>query len=176
MNSKKITLVSFRNFEKAFLKEISKTVQQEFGGDVFIKESYIDLSECYDAGRRQYNGNKILKEINSMIIPGHKSIGLFNVDLFIPILTFIFGQAQLGGLTAIASIYRLKNECYGMAKDEELQMNRFKKVIIHELGHTYGLTHCHLPSCVMRSGTYVEDLDQKKQHFCTSCLQKLEDG
>ena len=75
-----------------------------------------------------------------------KTIGLFSVDLFIPILTFIFGQAMLNGRTGIASLYRLSNERYGMPMDETLLLDRFKKEVIHELGHTFGLLHCPDPN------------------------------
>jgi archaemetzincin len=102
-----------------------------------------------------------------------KILGLFNVDLFIPILTFIFGQAYLNGRTGIASLYRFSNERYGMTGDNQFLAERFKKEVIHELGHTFGLIHCHNQTCVMRSSTYVEDIDQKEQSFCPICRNEL---
>jgi archaemetzincin len=102
-----------------------------------------------------------------------KTIGLLDVDLFIPILTYIFGQAVFKGNTGIVSLYRLKNEQYGMKPDEDLLFQRFKKVIIHELGHTFGLVHCYNPTCVMRSSTYVEDIDQKDPGLCLSCREEI---
>ena len=170
MNLQNISLISFGNFERGFLEKLSEAIKLEFNCSADIKEARVDLSEFFDPGRRQYNGDKLLREVDSMIIPGSfKIIGLFNVDLFIPILTYIFGQAQLGGRTAIASQFRLSNERYGMEMDELLLLDRFKKEVIHELGHTFGLIHCHVPSCVMRSGTYVEDIDQKDAHLCIKC-------
>ena len=100
--------------------------------------------------------------------------GLFNVDLFIPILTYIFGQAYLNGRAGIVSIFRLGNERYGIKPDEAILLERFKKEIIHELGHTFGLIHCFDPICVMRSGTYVEDIDLKSRHLCIRCREHLE--
>lgn len=170
MNPPTITLISFGNFEKGFLEEISKAVKHEFNCTIDIMEAHVDYSEFYDPGRRQYNGDKLLKEVDCLNIPGStKAIGLFKVDLFIPILTYIFGQAQLGGRTAIASLYRLSNEYYGIKTDKDFLLDRFKKEVIHELGHTFGLIHCHVPTCVMRSSTYVEDIDQKDTQLCTKC-------
>jgi archaemetzincin len=174
MNLQNITLISFGYFEKDFLEKTAESVNREFLIPVNIRDGHIDLSEFYDPARRQYNGNNLLKHVDSISIPDSiKTLGLFNVDLFIPILTFIFGQAFLGGQTGIASLYRLSNERYGMAPDNLLLLNRFQKEVIHELGHTFGLIHCHQPTCVMRSGTYVEDIDQKEQHFCVNCRDKL---
>lgn len=130
----------------------------------------MDISDFYDPVRRQYNGDKLLREVNAMQFPNSaKVIGLFNVDLFIPILTYIFGQAHLGGRSGIASLYRLSNERYGLAANDALLLERFTKEIIHELGHMFSLIHCHTPNCVMRSSTYVEDIDQKEIHLCTKC-------
>ncbi|HAB54093.1 MAG TPA: hypothetical protein DCE80_18255 [Ignavibacteriales bacterium] len=174
MNKQNITLVSCGNFEKDFLRKIVGDLTREFIFPVNIEESYLDLSEFYDPTRRQYDGNKLLKEIESKYSStSFKTIGLFRVDIFIPILTYIYGQAILNGSTGIASIYRLKNELYGMKQDENLLLERFKKVVIHELGHTFGLIHCHIPTCVMRASTYVEILDQKSTNLCPLCRKEL---
>lgn len=174
MNPSTITLISFGNFEKGFLEEISEAVKHEFNCLIEIKEAHVDLSEFFDPGRRQYNGDKLLREVDSMNFPGSaKVIGLFKVDLFIPILTYIFGQAQLCGRTAVASLYRLSNQSYGIKTDKDFLLDRFKKEVIHELGHTYGLIHCHVPTCVMRSSTYVEDIDQKDTQLCSKCRSMI---
>jgi archaemetzincin len=174
MNAPTITILSFGLFDRGFLEKISEYVMQEFNGSVVIKEAHVDISEFYDPVRRQYNGDKLLKIVDTINGLGNsKTIGIFNVDLFIPILTFIFGQAQLGGRSAIASQFRLSNERYGMPADENLLLQRFAKEVIHELGHTFGLIHCHTPTCVMRSSTYVEDIDQKEVGFCSKCRMAL---
>jgi archaemetzincin len=175
MNLQAITLVSFGYFEKEILERTAEAVSQEYHCQVFIKDGHLDLSEFYDAARRQYNGNALLKQLNSMPFPeSDKILGIFNVDLYVPILTYIFGQAFLGGQIGIASLYRLSNERYGMAPNEQLMLERLKKEVIHELGHTLGLIHCPEPQCVMRSSTYVEDIDQKSGHLCNNCRASLQ--
>ncbi len=174
MDLQNITLVSFGYFEDGFLEKIAETVNHEFLFSVYIKEGHIDLSEFYDPVRRQYNGSRLLKEVDSFYsYDSNKTIGLFNVDLFIPILTYIFGQAFLNGRTGIASHYRFSNERYGMFSDNKFVLDRIKKEVIHELGHTFGLIHCHVPTCVMRSSTYVEDIDQKSEKFCPKCRDEI---
>jgi archaemetzincin len=174
LNEQSILLISHGNFENDFLEKIAREVAREFLLPVSIEESHIDLNEYYDPMRRQYDGNGLLKEIDSMPSTQFvKKVGLFRVDLFIPILTYIFGQAILNGNTGVASLYRLRNEQYGMKKDENLLFDRFRKVIIHELGHTFGLIHCHIPTCVMRSSTYVEDIDQKTANLCLRCRHEI---
>jgi len=169
-----IILLNYGQFENDVLQSIADDISQIFNYPVSIKDSTIDLDHYYDASRRQYDGNLLLKEIDSLIFQGaQKKMGLFRVDLFIPILTYIFGQAVYQGNSGIASLYRLKNEQYGMEPDEDLLFERFRKVIIHELGHTFGLIHCHVPTCVMRSSTYVEDIDQKDHEPCKNCRLEI---
>lgn len=174
MTQQSITLISFGHFENNIPERIARAVMDEFQHPVTCLDARLDLSDFFDAARRQYNANLLLHEIAGMSLPDSlKMIGLFKVDLFIPILTYIFGQAALGGKTAIASLYRLNNELYGIPGDEELLLERFKKEVIHELGHTFGLIHCNSPSCVMRSSTYVEDIDLKDAHLCPDCKAQL---
>jgi archaemetzincin len=174
MGSEHILLVTFGYFEKDLLEQVRCDVENEYLIPVQLKEGHLDLSEFYDSSRRQYDGNRILKELDKDYgCSNSKTLGLFNVDLFIPILTYIFGQAYLNGRTGIASMYRLSNEKYGITKENMVLSDRFRKEVIHELGHTFGLIHCFNPACVMRSSTYVEDIDQKKHSLCGSCREKL---
>ena len=174
METPNIAIVSFARFGKDFLEQISSVVQHEFRCQVMVYELYLDLSEFFDAGRRQYNGDKLLRAFDKMEFPeSDKKIALLSVDLFIPILTYIFGQAQLGGRTGIASMYRLSNERYGIDNGEKVLLERLTKEVIHELGHLFGLVHCHTPTCVMRSSTYVEDIDQKETGLCSKCRSEL---
>jgi archaemetzincin len=170
MNVKGIEIISFGYFEDEFLGKVSAAVFGEFNIPVHFREGHIDLSDYYDPARRQYNGNLLIKEVDRLYgSESLKTFGLFYVDLFIPILTYIFGQAFLGGRTGIASIYRLSNERYGLKEIDSHLLDRFTKEVVHELGHTFGLIHCHVPGCVMASSTYVEDIDQKSANLCTRC-------
>jgi len=170
----RITLISFGSFDRQLLQLLVSSVEKELSLPVDLIERRLDLSLFYNIDRRQYDANQLLQFINEEYgnIPG-KIVALFNVDLFIPILTFIFGQAYLNGKTAIASNYRLENKYYGLKPNKELEKERLIKEIIHELGHTFGLIHCYNPTCVMRSSTYVEDIDQKGQSFCNKCKSEL---
>lgn len=174
MNLENITLISFGYFEKGLLEMVVNDVEREFSLPVKIQDGYLDLSEFYDSARRQYDGNKLIKEIDFRFASDTvKILGIFNVDLFIPILTYIFGQAFLNGRAGIASIYRLNNERYGIKADNKIFVDRIRKEVIHELGHTFGLIHCKNPDCVMRSSTYVEDIDQKSHQLCNHCRSNL---
>ncbi len=170
MNPEKIILIAFGQIEKGFLEGIGRDVVQEFQKEVEFVDGYLDLSEYFEPSRSQYNANRLIQTIETEFASDEaKTIGLFTVDLYIDILTYIYGQAFLNGRSGVASLFRLNNERYGMARNDELMLDRFSKEIIHELGHTFGLIHCHVPGCVMQASTYVEDIDQKSHHLCHAC-------
>lgn len=169
-----ITLIAIGYFERKMLDALADEVSKEYQTDVYLREEFKDLSPFFDPARKQYNGNALLKEIESQFaLENRKTIALVTVDLFIPILTYIFGQAYLNGRTGIASIYRLSNERYGLPRNDELLFDRCVKEVVHELGHAYGLIHCRTLRCVMLSSTYVEDIDQKSMHLCPDCQKIL---
>ncbi len=134
----------------------------------------IDIEQTYDHGRHQYNSSQILLQLIRCAPPGTaKILGVAAVDLFIPVLTYVFGEAQLGGIGAIVSLHRLNSCLYGLPEDEQLLCERLNKEAIHELGHTFGLLHCAVPGCALNASTYVEDIDQKSDRICPGCRGRI---
>jgi len=94
----------------------------------------------------------------------------------VPMLTFVFGQAQLGGRVAIVSLARLRQEFYGLPADPILVRERAVKEALHEMGHAFGLVHCVDPLCAMSLSTQVEQVDAKLPDVCPSCRTLLREG
>lgn len=139
-----------------------------------MEQSRIDLMAAFNASRRQFNSSLLLLQLlNHHPRDAFRILGVTDVDLFIPILTFVFGEAQLNGPAAIVSCHRLDNRFYGLPENKVVLQERLIKEAVHELGHTYGLVHCLAPGCVMNSSTYVEDIDLKTERFCPSCIRSL---
>ena len=100
-------------------------------------------------------------------------LGVTGLDLYMPILTFVFGEAQLNNTCAIVSAYRLRQEFYGLPQDSGLLYERLLKEALHELGHTFGLTHCRTYDCVMAASHAVERIDLKGSQFCGDCRNRV---
>jgi len=123
-----------------------------------------------EAGRNQHSSTKILKELLGEVPEDAlKILGITGMDLCIPILTYVFGEAQLGGTVAVVSLARLRQEFYGSAPDRPLFLERVRKESLHELGHTFGLIHCRSGDCVMHLSNTVIDVDAKGRNFCPYC-------
>jgi len=134
----------------------------------------LDPSFAFDVYRNQYNSTAIISALIDRFA-GFKGkvLGITSVDFFIPVLTFVFGEAQLDGPIAVVSNHRLDDTFYGLPADPQLLNQRLVKEAVHELGHTFGLLHCRDYRCVMHSSTAVEDIDVKTELFCESCQALL---
>jgi archaemetzincin len=134
----------------------------------------LDPEFAFHSEREQYHSTALLERLASdnPAANGEVVVGITGLDLFIPILTFVFGEAQLGGRCAIVSYYRLRQEFYGLPADADIAGDRLVKEAVHEIGHTFGLTHCEDYECVMASSHAVEWLDVKRRALCASCRSR----
>ena len=136
----------------------------------------VDFGPAYASDRRQYHATLVLAALlRQLPDAGSKIIGITSVDLFIPVLTFVFGQSQLSGPSALVSTFRLRNQFYGLPPDEGLLLDRTVKEAVHELGHAFGLVHCGVYDCVMHASTTVDEVDLKRSAFCGRCGVVLEE-
>lgn len=133
-----------------------------------------DLEFTYDAARRQYASFPVL-EMLARICPADalKLLAVTECDLFIPVLTFVFGHAQLAGRVAVVSFARLRQEFYGLPTQREVFLDRAYKEALHETGHMFGLIHCAERTCAMSLATNVRQIDLKRAAFCAPCAARL---
>ncbi|MFN3873641.1 MAG: archaemetzincin family Zn-dependent metalloprotease [Ignavibacterium sp.] len=130
----------------------------------------LDLNFAFSPERRQFYSTKIIHHLlpYSQKING-KLVALVEVDLFIPVFTYVFGEAQLNGKISLVSLTRLHEEFYSGISDEKILIQRTIKEILHELGHNFGLIHCKDWDCVMHSSMGIEEVDIKGIDYCTNC-------
>jgi archaemetzincin len=131
---------------------------------------------AFDAKRKQYQSVEVMKML-SQFTPHDavRLLGVTDADLAVPVLTFLFGQAQLNGPLALVSLCRLHQEFYGLPADPDLLRERTVKEVLHELGHTFGLTHCSERKCAMSLATHIGGVDAKSERYCDHCgLQLVE--
>ncbi len=128
----------------------------------------------YDPLRRQYRGEALLDALAALPYPNAgRILGLTEADCYAPRLNFIFGQARLGGREAVVALPRLRQTFYSLPPDPPLFRQRVLKEAVHELGHTWGLSHCPDASCVMHFSNSLGDTDDKGAKFCLKCWGRL---
>jgi archaemetzincin len=135
----------------------------------------VDQEDVWDEERGQYHSTFLLDLLVAAggLGNGDRILGITEGDLFIPILTFVFGEAQVGGPGAIFSVARLRPTFYGLGDDPGLLIDRAVKEALHEVGHTFGLLHCRHPECAMRASTNAGEVDLKPASLCKDCRQLL---
>lgn len=128
----------------------------------------------FDRSREQYSSIAVL-EMLAAACPADaaKLLAVTGRDLFIPVLTFVFGQAQLGGRIGVVSLARLRQEFYGLPHNREILLSRAGKEALHEAGHLFGLVHCAERTCAMSLSTGVRQIDLKNAAYCAPCSARL---
>jgi archaemetzincin len=170
-----IFLTPLKFYNQLLLQNIVEELSVRFQDKVCVIELKVDIDDFFSVDRQQYYSTQIIAEVikHTENISG-KIVVLTNVDIFVPALTFIFGEAQLNGKHSIVSTCRLHEEFYSGISKHELLLERTIKEILHELGHNYGLRHCIDWNCVMHSSNGIEEVDIKGKSYCSKCLSVID--
>ena len=151
------------------LGELAVRLAPTFHMPCRVRPERLNVASAHDRMRNQYFSTAILQSMQPLVEPGARLLAVTSLDLYVPVLTFVFGEAQLRGSCAVVSLHRLREEFYGLPAREDLMRERLVKEAVHELGHTFGLLHCDDWRCVMTSSHGVERLDVKGAEFCLLC-------
>jgi archaemetzincin len=167
---KLVHLLPVGDLDAAALDELCRAIPRYFPVGCEILPSVLDPSFAYHPERQQHHSSEILQGMQKFAGPSSwRVLGVASVDLYIPILKYVFGEAQLEGRCAVVSLYRLRQEFYGLPSDESLVRQRLLKEAVHELGHTIGLRHCQDYRCAMASAHAVEWIDLRDPAPCEAC-------
>lgn len=170
-----IFLVPLKFFNQQLLQNIVDELSRRFTDKVSAINLNVNIDDFFSIDRQQYYSTQIIAEAIKQTenIDG-KIILLTDVDIFVPALTFIFGEAQLSGKHSIVSACRLHEEFYTSVTNNILLLERIIKEILHELGHNFGLRHCIDWNCVMHASHGIEEVDIKGNSYCTNCIKFIE--
>jgi archaemetzincin len=145
------------------LERVAAAIAEEFGQAPRQWRVGERPRAAFDERRGQHSSRAILAWLAERIpAPGARLLAVTDVDLFIPVLTFVFGEAQLNGGAAVVSTARLQPPGSRL-------VDRLRKESVHELGHTYGLVHCTSPACVMGRSPSIAVVDMKSGRLCADC-------
>ena len=171
---KRLQLLPIGSPDAPLLEWLGQALYEKFRVRAEVLSPVLDPVFALHAERQQYHSSEILASMQRYINGNTwRLIGITQLDLYIPILTFVFGEAQLGGASAVVSYHRLQQEFYGLPQDPDLLANRLLVESVHELGHTLRLTHCHDYQCAMAPSHAVEWIDIKDSGFCDDCLARV---
>ena len=162
--------------EEVLLRSIQEAVAEVFGLRSTVRCLLPDIGFAFDPIRKQFHSTAILSRLAECLPdPRLKILAIVPQDLFIPILTHVYGEAQMGGRACILSTCRLQEGGSGPCSQAVLS-ERVAKEAVHELGHTFDLRHCPDPACIMHYCRSLPDVDAKQNRFCRYCRVMLVDA
>ena len=171
---KRIIIMPIGKVDPEFLLSISAAVANKFHTKAEVGRKISIPPDSYNALREQYYATAVLKK---MIVYKQRNmeilLGIIDADLYASKLNYVFGEADPYAGVAIISLWRLRQEFYGLPRDKDLLKERAAKEAIHELGHVYGLDHCSHPECIMYFSNSISDTDKKRPRFCDICKETL---
>jgi archaemetzincin len=167
---KLLQLLPIGNVEGRLLMELAPALAEIYRMPTEILSTRLDPDFAFHRERQQYHSSELLRAMQRYVEPDSwRVLGITAVDLYIPILTFVFGEAQMGGPCGLVSAHRLRQEFYGLPPDADVLRTRLLKEAVHELGHTLDLTHCTNYQCAMAPSHAVEWIDLKDSSLCGAC-------
>jgi archaemetzincin len=168
-----LELLPIGTFDERLLREVALALADAFRVPCQILGARLDPQFAFHSERQQYHSSELLRRLQDYASNGAwRVLGVTSADLYIPILTFVFGEAQMGGPCAVVSAHRLAQEFYGLPPDPALLRDRLIKEGVHEIGHTLDLTHCEDYACVMAASHAVEWIDLKQAALCPNCQSR----
>ncbi len=178
-NGKKqiIAFVPLDNYYSTLeISSVINEVSYFYNKKVIILNSVNIPVEFFNPAIQQYSADSLImllsKLQNDTII---EIIGLTHKPLFTvkpakPMPYFdenIFGLAYQPGNACVVSDFKFRT------MDIKTFNQRLKNVIIHEVGHNLGLSHCQEEKCIMSEKLEYQTLDKSGNGYCSRCINKL---
>jgi archaemetzincin len=174
---KLLQLLPIGNLDGELLMDLGPALADIFRLPCEVISPALDPEFAFHGERQQYHSSELIQHMQGWLkSDSWRVLGVTSLDLYIPILTFVFGEAQMGGPCAVVSAHRLRQEFYGLPSDRDILHQRLLKEAVHELGHTLNLRHCDDYNCVMAPSHAVEWIDLKENTLCTNCQARVLDA
>lgn len=173
---KNLSIVPVDEIDSQIINHISYKIEEVFKLRIRTKDwnTISDIARSEFRFRSMYRSTELLNYFSENL-PDETGKILFiaDSDLYSPVFSKFYGEAQLNGKTGILSLFHLKEDSGSRMKNKQILLSRAEKEAIHEIGHLFGLIHCRDVNCVMHLSSTIYDIDIKSSSFCNHCTDVL---
>jgi len=182
-----IGLQPLGQYDQEQLQFIKKELQQFYNAPIVILDKKeIPASFLNTSKGERYSADSIIKWLAHTAPDSvYKVVGITHKDIFTTkwenghikkpenayAVWGIFGLGYLPGRSCVVSDHRLQTS------DISKFHHRLRTVVIHELGHNLGLSHCPSDSCIMNDANEsIKTVDKSADDYCKKCKAWLTHG
>ena len=163
---KVVVIQPLGNFKSYQAKNVLDQIRT-LNSNVVLRQNIPFPENAYYKPRNRYRADSIIKSLRNTIVNDSVIVGLSNFDISTTKNGIkdwgVMGLGYKPGKSCVVSDFRLSVR----NKDQQ-----FYKLVLHELGHTAGLPHCKVKTCLMRDAEGGNPLDEEKD-FCNYCKNFL---
>jgi archaemetzincin len=164
-----VVIHPFGEVDGNLINAVRTAIEQSFGVKATVGATEPVPANSYSHERGQYQSAAFLDALAALSRADSRvRLGIATVDLFVPELNFVFGEASSARRSAVFSTARLGGRGNG-----PMVVRRAVTEALHELGHVWGLAHCSRRDCVMWFSNTLAETDRKGIRFCRQCTRRL---
>lgn len=158
-----ISLYLYNDFPAQKAQMLADALKEVYPSVSIQKESLALPKEHYNKERNRYSGTGLLKDLTRLrkgnVVLGLTDEVIFKANELSP--TFgIFGVSPVGAYVAVISSTR--------PSGKQHSNDHLVKLMMHELGHSFGLNHCSNQHCFMVDAEHGNKFSQTPS-FCNEC-------
>jgi len=157
------------------LCEVTAALRSVLGLQATIHDVCEVPDQAYDPSAGKYRAEPFI-EVAIEEGFGDKNIAVTDREITYQDREFVFGLAYLEGDGCVVSTYRLETSvetAYLTSVLDAEFSERLRTEVVHEVGHTLGLTHCTADACVMNFSPTVAAVDEKPEDPCQYCSRRV---
>src|ERR1700690_2648082 len=108
---KMLDLLPVGDVEARLMHPLATALADSFRVPCRILDERLDPQLALHPERGQHHSSELLQAMQNYANRGAwRGLGVTSADLYTPILTFVFGEAQMGGPCAVVSFHRLQQQ------------------------------------------------------------------
>lgn len=158
-----ISLFLYDDFSARKAQMLADALKEAYPSVSIQKESLVLPKEYYNKERNRYSGTGLLKDLTRLrkgnVVLGLTDEVIFKANELSPTYG-IFGVSPVGAYVAVISSTR--------PSGKQHSNDHLVKLMMHELGHSFGLNHCNNQHCFMVDAEHGNKFSQTPS-FCNEC-------